>query len=327
MTGAFYTRKMNSKTTLLMAAAECRGVAKVGGLADVVFDLSTRLAAGQNEVLVVLPYYADLPLAVSGRAEVRLDFLVRFEGAPHPARLRYAVVDGLEVHLIEADVFSGEGAAVYVDSGKRGKGPFEDDARRFAFFSAAIWELVKHHEPFSRVQILHCHDWHTGLLPLLVHLDGRADSVKTVFTIHNLDYQGTRPFDEPYAPGASWRQWFPERWEALVRSGWKELVADPEAPHCFNPLRSGIRCSDAVNTVSPTYALEITQPDDPKANFLGGRGLEDDLSLRKSEGRLWGILNGLDYELFDPSRMDPALHGRHARSDGQAPNPPRPALG
>jgi len=291
-----------------MAAAECRGVAKVGGLADVVFDLSMRLVAQGHRVLVVLPLYADLPIALPGRTEAVLDFLVRFEGEPRQARLQRAMVDGLEVHLIEADVFGGDSGGVYVDSGKRGKGPFEDDARRFAFFSAAVWELVKHHSPFSDSEILHCHDWHTALVPLLVRLDGQEEKYKSVFTIHNLDYQGTRPFDEPYAPGASWRQWFPERWEALGLSGLKADVTDPSAPQCFNPLRCGIRTSDAVNTVSPTYALEITQADDPAANFLGGRGLETDLAQRREEGRLWGILNGLDYLAFDPDRVDPPFN-------------------
>lgn len=297
---------MMKKMTIVMGAAECRGVAKVGGLADVVFDLSIRLAAQGHRVLVVLPLYSDVPLAAVARSEPLFDFLVRFEGNARQARLHRAVIDGLEVHLVEAEVFAGDSGGVYVDSGKRGKGPFEDDARRFAFFSAALWELVKHHAPFSDARILHCHDWHTALVPLLVRLDGQQDKYKTVFTIHNLDYQGTRPFDEPYAPGASWRQWFPERWESLDQSGWKELVADPGANHCFNPLRCGIRTSDAVNTVSPTYALEITRPDDLEANFMGGRGLEADLAVRRDEGRLWGILNGLDYEAFDPGVLDPA---------------------
>ena len=293
------------KLTVLMGAAECRGIAKVGGLADVVFDLSVRLKARGHRTLVVLPRYADVPLVQGAPQEALFDFLVRFEGETQSARLLRATVDGLEVYLVEAAVFGGELGGVYVDSGKRGKGPFEDDARRFAFFSAALWELVKHHEPFQHADVLHCHDWHTGLVPLLVRLDGQENRYKTVFTIHNLDYQGTRPFDEPYAPGASWRQWFPERWEALVRSGWMQAVADPGAAHCFNPLRCGIRTSDAVNTVSPTYAAEITRPDDPAANFLGGRGLESDLAFRRLEGRLWGILNGLDYEAFDPAKLDP----------------------
>jgi len=295
---------MKKNLTILMASAECRGVAKVGGLADVVFDLSSRLRSRGHRVLVVLPLYGDSS-GIPSKTEAVLDFLIRFEGEPHQVRLHRTVFNGLEIHLIEAFLFQGDFSAIYVDSCTRGKGPFEDDARRFAFFSAAVWELVKHHKPFSRTQVVHCHDWHTGLIPLLVRLDGRTDSIKTLFTIHNLDYQGTRPFDDPYAPGASWRQWFPERWDALDRSGWKTLIADPSAAQCFNPIRCGIRCADAVNTVSPTYAREIMQPDDPSANFLGGRGLEVDLALRNEEGRLSGILNGLDYKTFDPMRLNP----------------------
>lgn len=302
-------RTTKKSGNILVAAAECRGVAKVGGLADVVFDLSKELSAAGHQVLVVLPLYADLPLRSEGPAELLLDFLVRFEGAAVPTRLHRAVVEGLEVHLVEAPLFSGDGGTVYVDSDKRGKGPFEDDARRFAFFSAAVWELVKNHDPFRKTQVIHCHDWHTGLIPLLIHLDHEAERFPTLFTIHNLDYQGTRPWDQPYAPGASWRQWFPERWEALERSSWKAVASDPSASHCFNPLRCGIRTADAVNTVSPTYALEITQPDSPQANFLGGRGLEDDLLRRNTEGRLSGILNGLDYQAYDPEQLQPPYHG------------------
>jgi len=298
---------MKKKPTILMAAAECRGVAKVGGLADVVFDLSAQLVSAGHRVLVLLPLYAELNHLELALSHPILDFLVRFEGSAVPTRLYRTIIDGLEVHLVEAPLFQGDGGGVYVDSGKRGKGPFEDDARRFAFFSAAAWELAKHHSPFSQTQILHCHDWHTGLIPLLSLLDGESDRFSTLFTIHNLDYQGTRPFDEPYAVGASWRQWFPERWDNLVRSGWIPRVADPQAGHCFNPLRCGIRTADAVNTVSPTYAIEITKKDDLVANFLGGRGLESDLAIRLEEGRLWGILNGLDYQSFDPGHLTPSL--------------------
>jgi len=293
---------MKKSMTVLMASAECRGVAKVGGLADVVFDLSHRLVGAGHRVYVVLPLYADLraPADLETVAEVS----VAFEGEATPARLLRAKVDGLEVHLVDAAVFRGDGGSVYVDSGRRGKGPFEDDARRFAFFSAAVWHLVST-ATLPGVQVVHCHDWHVGLVPLLMRLDGRQKDFRTVFTIHNLDYQGTRPLDEPYAPGASWRQWFPERWASLQSSGLVSLIRDPAAPHCFNPLRCGIRVCDAVNTVSPTYAREITKADDPAANFFGGRGLEPDLKRRKAEGRLWGILNGLDYGANDPSRLKP----------------------
>jgi len=295
---------MRKNMTVLMAAAECRGVAKVGGLADVVFDLSSELITAGHRVFVLLPRYADLPLAPTA-TELVLDFLVRFEGDSVPTRLLKTSVSGLEVHLIDGPLFQGELGGVYVDSGKRGKGPFEDDARRFAFFSAAVWHLVKHHPPFSSTDVVHCHDWHTALIPLLARLDGESDRFSTVFTIHNLDYQGTRPWDDAYAPGASWRQWFPERWDSLLRSDGKEKIADPAAPHCFNPLRCGVQLSDAVNTVSPTYAAEITKKDDLAANFLGGRGLEEDLKRRQAEGRLAGILNGLDYRAYDPARLDP----------------------
>jgi starch synthase len=297
---------MPQKLHILMAAAECRGVAKVGGLADVVFDLSARLKAEGHRVTVLLPLYSETVLAASGSAVPISDFSVEYGGRTMEATLRRATVSGLEVLLIDAAAFRGEDGAVYIDSDARGHGPFEDDARRFALFSAAVWQLVKTHPLLADVQVLHCHDWHTGLIPLFVRLDGLEDRYATVFTIHNLDYQGTRPWDDSYAPLASWRQWFPELWKPLKKQ--KTLFSaatDPSAKNCFNPMRCGIRMADAVNTVSPTYAAEITRPDDAAANFLGGRGLEKDLAVRHAEGRLWGIINGLDYEAFDPGRLDP----------------------
>lgn len=300
----------SKKLSVLMVAAECRGIAKVGGLADVVFDLSQALRLAGHEVHVIIPCYEVGAVPPQAKRETKLDFLVRFEGEAVATRLVQTEVSGLVIHLIEAPLFRGEEGSIYVDSQKRGKGPFEDDARRFAFFSAAVWDLVKHHPPFSTVQVLHCHDWHTSWIPLLAKLDNEASRFPSVFTIHNLDYQGTRPWDEPYAPGASWRQWFPERWDTLVGSGWVETLSDPQAPHCFNPMRCGIRMADAVNTVSPSYALEITQPDDPASNFIGGRGLEADLLRRQAEGRLWGILNGLDYHAFDPDQLTPPYNAK-----------------
>jgi starch synthase len=300
-----YTDGMPEKLPILMAAAECRGVAKVGGLADVVFDLSARLQAEGHQVTVLLPLYSETSLAKTG-SEVLTEFTVMFGGTMVTARLHRATINGLEVHLIDAPAFRGEDGSVYIDSGTRGHGPFEDDARRFAFFSAAVWELVKTYAPFQGIRILHCHDWHTALIPLFVRLDGLEDRYSTVFTIHNLDYQGTRPWDDDYAPLASWRQWFPERWKMLKKAKkLYETATDPAAKNCFNPMRCGIRASDAVNTVSPTYAAEITRPDNAAANFLGGRGLENDLALRQKEGRLWGIINGLDYEAFDPEKLTP----------------------
>jgi len=291
-----------------MAAAECRGYCKVGGLADVVYDLSRELVKTGQTVHVVLPLYSEVPRPKT--ATFQFEFQVSFDRRSLPVRVWNAAVDDLVITLLEADYFSGTWGSVYIDSGAGGKGPFEDDAQRFAFFSAAVWELIQNHEPFSSVALLHCHDWHTGLIPLFCHLDKREKRYPTVFTIHNLDYQGTRPWNEAYAPGASWSQWFPHRWEQMKTSPWFSLVSDPLAPHCFNPMRCGITTSDAVNTVSPSYAKEITLADDPPSNFLGGRHLEPDLKRRHQERRLWGILNGLDYEVFNPAHLDPPFEAR-----------------
>ncbi len=294
---------------VLMVAAECRGLAKVGGLADVVRDLSKALETLKIPVSVVMPCYDQ----VLPRTEPWEAFPVRFgAGIDWPVQVFQEKLDGITFYLLRSEeFFGGSYGQVYIDSDRLGRGPFEDDAKRFAFFSAAVLEFIQHH-PELALTALHCHDWHTGALLVLLRHDPRyralALQLRTLFTIHNLDYQGTRPFELPAEPGSrpllSFGEWFPELYQSLKSQG---LLASYSDPHIsfpsFNPMRAGINLADSVNTVSPTYAREITRPDDPDRNFIGGRGVEDDLQRR---GRsLHGILNGLDYVANDPSKLTP----------------------
>lgn len=299
-------KKTNIK--ILMLAAECRGLAKVGGLGDVVLDLSLRLKNKGHDVSIFIPYYENLEI----KASVILSFNVKFGKKNIPAKIMTCKHNGLTIYLLDSSFFQKEGGDIYVDSAKFNRGPFEDDAQRFAFFCAAIIELLKTTQMFSGTNILHCHDWQTGPIPLLLRLEGLEKNVRTVFTIHNLDYQGIRPMDDPYAPWASFRQWYPEYFDMLKNLTWRHLILDPRTTECFNPMRCGIRLSDGINTVSPTYAKEITMPDNISTNFIGGRGLETALKLRQKEGRLWGILNGLDYEISDPDKLSPPYNEKTA---------------
>jgi starch synthase len=298
----------NSNPSVLMVAAECRGLAKVGGLADVVRDLSKALETLHIPVGIVMPCYDQmLP-----RDEPWDSFPVRFGSRiDWPVQVFRRELDGVTFHRLRSEeFFGGSYGQVYIDSDRLGRGPFEDDAKRFAFFSAAVLEFIQHH-PELATTALHCHDWHTGALLVLLRHDPRyrelARKVRTLFTIHNLDYQGTRPFELTKEPESrellSFAEWFPELYQGLSKQD-LELLADPLAPiSCFNPMRAGINLADDVNTVSPTYAREIAQPDDPARNFIGGRGLEGDLQRRGQ--RLYGILNGLDYTANDPSKLAP----------------------
>ncbi len=292
---------------ILFVAAECRGMAKIGGLGDVVRDLAATYRMMGQDVSVIMPLYGILEC----QAEQMAEYAVSFAGKSWNTGLfKTTLPDGVPVWLVsQPDWFDGTYRTVYVDSSRLGHGPFEDDATRFAFFSAAVAEIVKSNEGFSSVRVLHCHDWHTGpLLTLLAHEKRYTElrsRLKTVFTIHNLDYQGSRPWQgmEGGRPG-SFGSWFPALCGSLLNSGKAELYADPNNPSCYDPMRAAIRLADMVTTVSPTYAREITMPDEPESNFVGGRGLESDLGTLAAAGRLPGILNGIDYSQHDPKQLE-----------------------
>ncbi len=306
------TRKQSdrkAKTTegsILFVAAECRGMAKIGGLGDVVRDLAATFHGMGRAVSVVMPYYGVLECS----SEEIAVFDVPFAGKSWKAGLHRSVLpDGVTVWLISSEEwFGGPYRTVYVDSSQLGHGPFEDDATRFAFFSAAVLERLEAGPEFSGVEVLHCHDWHTGpLLTLLEHEQRHAElrkRLKTVFTIHNLDYQGSRPWQgmDGGRPG-SFGSWFPLVAGTLLNSGKAKEYEDPHNPACYDPMRAAVRLADMVTTVSPTYAREITMPDEPESNFVGGRGLEADLGTLATLGRLPGILNGIDYAQHDPKKL------------------------
>ncbi len=137
--------------------------------------------------------------------------------------------------------------------------------------------------------VVHLHDWHAALYLLLRHFDPafrQLQAPRTVFTIHNLAYQGIRPLANDVS---SLETWFP----GLAPP--PAIVGDPRYADCVNPMAVAVRLADKLNTVSPTYAQEILQPNDPARGFSGGEGLEQDLRLAAEQGRLAGILNGCDY--------------------------------
>ena len=293
---------------VLMVAAECRDLAKVGGLADVVRDLSQALKASGTPVSIIMPCYDKIRPPAEPLETIKIQFGSRNDWLVRVFRLE---LDGVPVYLMRSDeFFGGEYGDVYIDSERLGRGPFEDDALRFAFFSAAVLEFIQKYPGISGINALHCHDWHTGVLLTLLKYDSRyrhlASTLHTLFTIHNLDYQGVRPFElVGNRDWLSFSQWFPELYQELKAGENLSFIRDLHAPvPCFNPMRAGILLADHVNTVSPNYMREITQPDDPARNFIGGRGLEED--LRQRGAQLYGILNGLDYEANNPAKLSPS---------------------
>jgi starch synthase len=165
--------------------------------------------------------------------------------------------------------------------------PYAIDSAKFAFFNAVVatWVNVSRTPP----HVLHLNDWHTGLIPAL-KVFGSPDlplsKIQTVFTIHNLAYQGIRPLRNDRS---SLESWFPRLLPHADR------LKDPRYDDCVNFMASAIRLADGVSTVSPTYAKEILNPTDPATGFSGGEGLEADLNEANEQGRLVGILNGCAY--------------------------------
>jgi len=287
---------------VLMVASEndaLRG-GKAGGVGDVVRDVPPALVAlpeFNGQVSVVVPSYgflhepalkrlAVIPFQFAGQDEQAELFEV--EGRRPMRGVRQLVLH--HPALASPDPATGK-MRIYVND--TGDAPFRSDATRFALFSAAVIEGLRT-GAFGTVDCLHLHDWHTGVLQILRRFDERyagLKSLRTVFTIHNLALQGIRPVR---SDTSSLEGWFPD----LVCD--IEQIGDPEYADCVNPMACGIRFSDAVHVVSPTYATEVCRPSEPARNdpqcfFFGGEGLEGDLRRVRDEGRLFGILNGAEY--------------------------------
>jgi starch synthase len=281
---------------ILLVAAENGALngGKVGGIGDVICHLPPALVAHNCRVTVVTPSHGFLHRQ-NGAVKVHaVSFL--FRGYPQtadiyevsPARKQPGVTH-LVIHhpaLGAFDSFSGKFNVYTDDPPDR---PFFTDASRFAFFGAAVSAAVGSTLP-DEFDCIHLHDWHAAFIAFLRAFQPDYTSlqrIRLLYTIHNLALQGVRPLR---GNESSLEAWFPE-----LSYDWS-AVADPRWPDCFNAMAIGIRLSDAVHTVSPTYAGEIQKPSQ-KPQSYGGEGLESDLIQANRDGRLIGILNGCNYPL------------------------------
>jgi starch synthase len=259
---------------VLVATAELAPFAKIGGVADVAAALSKELRQAGHDVRVVLPRYRQIDI---GKNELR------------------PVVTGLQVPLgtqkLEATIYEGrlgEMVVYFVDCpplfDRDGIVGFGDDDARSVLFSRALLEMLPALEFFP--DVIHIHDWFAALVPNLldrVYSEGAYAKIATNLTIHNLAAQGTFGFG------------------ALVLAGLEEWgliqVGIPGLDSVVNFLGRGIHFADVVNTVSERYASEIQTQQ-------YGEGLDE--LLRRNAHKLHGVVNGIDYEIFDPQR-DPNL--------------------
>jgi starch synthase len=254
---------------ILFIASEASPLVKVGGLADVIGSLSKALTTLGHEVRLILPKYGSLKADMQGITGGTCSLKVSFMGRSEPATLKTTRLrENVSVYLVENQNYFGTDE-VYTDN----------DLERFLFFSLAVPGILSKLD--WRPDIIHCHDWHTALVPLWLKEAGSF--FPTVFTIHNLAYQG--PFDHRFSAASG----LGEVWH-------RHTPSDAPAPP-LNFMSQGILLADIITTVSPTYATEILTPE-------YGEGLDHLLRYRRQS--LFGITNGIDYEEYNPAD-DPYL--------------------
>jgi starch synthase len=266
-----------------MVSSEAAPLAKTGGLADVVGALPAALRSLGDDVAVVIPRYGSIDLKGARRVwdgmAIHLG-LERYDVAIYQAAEEYPLYLVDCPPLFERKGFYGEAGLDY-----------PDNHIRFAVFSRAALEVAR---VLFRTEIFHCHDWQSGLVPAWLRTTFASDptflGAKTLFTIHNLGYQGL----------------FPKT--ALAEVALDPGVFRPDGLEFFGRvsyIKGGIAFADALTTVSPTYAREIQTPE-------YGFGLDG--ILRARAGALTGILNGVDYREWSPD-VDPFLPARYSADD------------
>lgn len=262
---------------VLFVASEAVPFIKTGGLADVMGALPKALAANGMDVRLVIPKYSLIPDEWKTQMKAVTTGIVNLAWR----QLYYGIdeidIDGVKVYFVDNEWYF-----------KRDRlYGFDDDAERFAYFCRAVLTMLPHigFQP----DVIHCNDWHTGLLGVFLKEDFCHDAyyqhMKVIYTIHNLKYQGIYP-------------------PAIMRDiiGLPQELFDNgnlECDGCVNYMKSGMVYADYITTVSPTYAKEITYP------YFGERL---DGYIRDNQNRVCGIINGLDEKAYNPETDSHITH-------------------
>ena len=268
-----------AKKKILFVGAEVMPFAATGGLGDVLGSLPAALAkTGRVDVRVVLPLYGSI--AQSWRSQMREEYItsVRLAWREQYCGIYSLVRDGVTYYFIDNEYYFRR-PALY---------GYFDDGERYAFFCMAVMEMMNRLNYYP--DILHAHDWQAALSVVYLNCLYRNrpwyGTMRTVFTIHNIEYQGQYDFailGDVFALG--------ENEHALM-----------EYNGCINLMKAAIECADRVTTVSPRYAWEIRTPE-------YAHGL--DAALNRNAGKLSGILNGIDYDFYNPA-TDPCIAERYS---------------
>ncbi len=301
---------------ICFATSEAVPYAKTGGLADVCGVLPREIARAGHTVSLVMPAYRSVAHRGQSIESTPIEFEVPVGSKSVKAEVLLGQLPESEVSVYfirQDDYFDRDG--IYGEGGA----DYEDNCERFVFFSRAVLKLIEQ-VPLD-VDLLHTHDWTTGLIPAYLKIEGdseRLARIATLMTVHNLAYQGTFWHWDMLLTGIDWKYF---NWQQM------EFHGD------LNLLKTGLVFADAINTVSPRYAEEIQSP--PL-----GCGLETVLRARRSV--LSGIINGVDYRTWDPAEdrylvrpygVDNYREGKAEckralqRELGLKPDPDRPLIG
>ncbi|MNH97891.1 Glycogen synthase [compost metagenome] len=262
---------------VLFAAAEAHPFVKTGGLADVIGALPKALKGVGVDVRVILPKYKGIPEKFVSQMEHVAALSVPVGWRNQYCGIERIIYDGIPVYFIDNEYYFG----------RDGIYGYMDDGERFSFFNRAVLECLETLD--FQPDVLHCHDWHAAVIPMLLQAHYRHNpfysEIRTVFTIHNLLYQGVFPYsvlgellglDDSYFLGV-------------------EYYGN------VNFMKAGIVYSDHITTVSPTYSEEIR-------TAYYGYGLDGLLSSRADS--LSGIVNGIDTKIYNPA-SDPQIYTRY----------------
>lgn len=262
---------------VLFAAAEAHPFVKTGGLADVIGALPKALKGAGVDVRVILPKYRGIPEKFVSQMEHVAALTVPVGWRNQYCGIERIIYDGIPVYFIDNEYYFG----------RDGIYGYMDDGERFSFFNRAVLECLETLD--FQPDVLHCHDWHAAVIPMLLQAHYRHNpfysEIRTVFTIHNLLYQGVFPYsvlgellglDDSYFLGV-------------------EYYGN------VNFMKAGIVYSDHITTVSPTYSEEIR-------TAYYGYGLDGLLSSRADS--LSGIVNGIDTKIYNPA-SDPQIYTRY----------------
>jgi len=259
---------------ILFAASEAVPFVKTGGLADVVGSLTKALRNRRQTCRVVLPYYEDIPGVEKDKMKFVTSFRVSLGWRNQYCGVFESVVGGVKYYFLDNEYYFK----------RRGHYGFFDDAERFGFFSKAVLEMLLHID--FAPDIIHCNDWQTAMVPVYLNAHYRHledfRNLRTVFTIHNIQYQGNFSYEVA-----------------------RDVLGLPDSAIGIVEYRGGINFrkgaieeAEALTTVSPSYASEILDP-------WFGHGLDG--LLREKQYKLTGILNGLDVLEYDPETDEKIL--------------------